>query len=256
MQIGAITGYIDVAQVVLYVFWVFFAGLIFYLRREDRREGYPLERDQSGLVSSPNFVFYPDPKTRILPHDHGTYTVPNDVRDNARAFKMKRTHPAAGSPYEPSGDPMLAEVGPGSYALRADVPDLMHDGSPKIVPMKSAKGFFIAREDRDPRGLRVVGIDNEVAGTISEVWVDQTEQMIRYLEVALKDSSQHVLLPINFAKIWRDHIFVEALQSHHFANVPKLRTPGQITLLEEEKVMAYFGAGMLYGTPVRAEPIL
>ena len=40
---GAITSNIDVAQVVLYAFFVFFAGLIFYLRREDRREGYPLE---------------------------------------------------------------------------------------------------------------------------------------------------------------------------------------------------------------------
>ncbi|HKK51252.1 MAG TPA: photosynthetic reaction center subunit H, partial [Myxococcota bacterium] len=32
MPTGALTGYIDVAQVVLYVFWIFFAGLIFYLR--------------------------------------------------------------------------------------------------------------------------------------------------------------------------------------------------------------------------------
>lgn len=33
---------IDVAQVAIYVFWVFFAGLVYYLRREDKREGYPL----------------------------------------------------------------------------------------------------------------------------------------------------------------------------------------------------------------------
>jgi photosynthetic reaction center H subunit len=45
MPKGAITQYIDVAQVVLYVFWVFFFGLIFYLRREDKREGYPLVYD-------------------------------------------------------------------------------------------------------------------------------------------------------------------------------------------------------------------
>ena len=31
--------YMDVAQVTLYVFWIFFACLIFYLRREDKREG-------------------------------------------------------------------------------------------------------------------------------------------------------------------------------------------------------------------------
>lgn len=41
MPTGALTGYVDVAQVVLYAFFLFFAGLVFYLRREDRREGYP-----------------------------------------------------------------------------------------------------------------------------------------------------------------------------------------------------------------------
>ena len=50
MEKGAITGYIDVAQVTLYVFWVFFSGLIFWLRQEDRREGYPLESDPTGKV--------------------------------------------------------------------------------------------------------------------------------------------------------------------------------------------------------------
>ena len=29
MQTGAITSYIDVAQLALYAFWIFFAGLIF-----------------------------------------------------------------------------------------------------------------------------------------------------------------------------------------------------------------------------------
>ena len=42
MHTGSITSHIDVAQVVLYAFWVFFALLILYLRREDKREGYPL----------------------------------------------------------------------------------------------------------------------------------------------------------------------------------------------------------------------
>ena len=38
-----ITGDIDFAQIALYLFGIFFAGLIYYLRREDKREGYPLE---------------------------------------------------------------------------------------------------------------------------------------------------------------------------------------------------------------------
>ena len=39
MGTGAITQYVDVAQIVLYMFWAFFAGLIYYLVREGHREG-------------------------------------------------------------------------------------------------------------------------------------------------------------------------------------------------------------------------
>ena len=66
MQTGAITGYIDVAQVVLYAFWVFFAGLIFYLRREDKREGYPLESDRPGRLAVEGFPAMPSPKTFLM----------------------------------------------------------------------------------------------------------------------------------------------------------------------------------------------
>jgi len=35
-----------------------------------------------------------------------------------------------------------------------------------------------------------------------------------------------------------------------------LKKAGSITLLEEEKVMAYFGGGTLYADPKRAEPLI
>ena len=38
-----IVGRLDVAQLMLYGFWLFFFALVYYLRREDKREGYPLE---------------------------------------------------------------------------------------------------------------------------------------------------------------------------------------------------------------------
>jgi photosynthetic reaction center H subunit len=56
---------------------------------------------------------------------------------------------------------MLAGVGPGSYALRADKPDLTHSGEPRIVPMSVAKHFSVAEKDPDPRGMTVVGADGE-----------------------------------------------------------------------------------------------
>ena len=43
MGTGAITSYIDVAQLTLYVFWFFFFALVYWIRREDKREGYPVE---------------------------------------------------------------------------------------------------------------------------------------------------------------------------------------------------------------------
>ena len=45
-----IFGNFDAAEFCLIAFFVFFAGLVFYLRREDRREGYPLEDDVSGRL--------------------------------------------------------------------------------------------------------------------------------------------------------------------------------------------------------------
>ena len=58
---GAIVN-LDVAQLVLYAFFAFFAGLVWYLRKEDRREGYPLESEIAG-VKPRGWLFLPEPKT-------------------------------------------------------------------------------------------------------------------------------------------------------------------------------------------------
>ena len=78
---GAITGYIDVAQIALYVFWMFFAGLIYYLHREDKREGYPLESDRSGgRIKVQGFPAIPKPKI-YRAHDGHITMSPRDEHD-------------------------------------------------------------------------------------------------------------------------------------------------------------------------------
>ena len=68
---------IDVAMLVFYAFVLFFVCLVFYLRREDRREGYPLEDDVTGRKEPLGGLFFTaQPKTFILPHGHGTRTLP------------------------------------------------------------------------------------------------------------------------------------------------------------------------------------
>ena len=48
----------------------------------------------------------------------------------------------------------------------------------------------------------------------------------------------------------------EALLASQFANVPATKDPDRVTLLEEDKISAYYGAGTLYATPARTEPLL
>ncbi|QXQ08330.1 photosynthetic reaction center subunit H [Sphingosinicellaceae bacterium] len=251
------TAGLDIAELVLWAFFLFFLGLIIYLRREDRREGYPLEDDVTGRINSPGGILeMAKPKTFVLPFDLGTVTQPNGDRDSMN-LRARRTGPWAGSPLVPTGNPLTAGVGPGSYALRADRPDLNMEGHPRIVPMVGHPDFYVSRRDPDPRGFAVVGADRVVAGTVVDAWIDTADRVVRYLEVALPGGGS-VLAPMFMATVERKRriIEVDALLGHQFAGAPPAPVDGTITLLQEELAQAYFGAGYLYATAARQEPIL
>ncbi len=264
MQTGAITGYIDVAQVTLYAFWVFFALLLFYIRTEDRREGYPLEADQSGAFNTDQWLFLPPAKTFVLRNGHGRVSVPNDLRDNlSRPVPGTKLADFSGAPYVPDGDPMGQSIGPGSWAERSDTPDVTSHGEIKIVPLRVASDFSIAEGETNPIGMRVVGYDLVVAGIVTDAWIDRSEQMLRYLEVTTEVGAvpRQILVPINFAvmRYTRDHeriFFVHSLRGAHFANVPGTRNPDAVTFLEEDMITAYFGSGLLYADPSRQESMV
>jgi photosynthetic reaction center H subunit len=249
MNTGAITGYIDVAQIVLYVFWIFFAWLVIYLHREDKREGYPLE-SESPNIKVQGYPAVPSPKTFRLPHG-GEVSVPND-----NPAPQPPVHEGAwrGMPLQPEGDPMQAGVGPGSWNARADTVDLGFDGLPRIAPLRRLPDFGVDGHDVDPRQLPMVGADGVAAGQVVDLWVDRADVQFRYLEVAM-NQGPNVLVPINFCVISRRAVRVEALHARHFADLPRPRDPDTVTLLEEEKIMAYCGAGLLYATPQRQEPL-
>jgi photosynthetic reaction center H subunit len=257
MQTGALTAYLDVAQITLYAFWIFFAGLIWYIRQEDRREGYPLENDVTGDYNRDPWLFVPAPKQFNMPHGRGTVSVPDGKRDG-RQILGERTGRGPGNPIVPVGDPMLAGVGPGSWAERADHADITATGVNKIVPLSYDGEFFLAQEDPDPRGMEVIGCDGEVAGTIKDLWIDRSEYLIRYLEVAVGKGAKarSAMLPVNFTVFRNGHAYVHAITAAQFAKVPSIKSPGSITMLEEERVVAYFGAGQLYATPARQEPLI
>ncbi len=141
MNTGAMTDYIDVAQIVLYVFWIFFAGLIVYLRREDKREGYPLESDRSGRVAVQGF-----PRHARAENLHA-----RGRQHRARAPRGARHTPHSGEAASaitwaprcsPQGNPMLDAVGPAAYAERATHPDYTSEGLPMIVPLRRRLGIL------------------------------------------------------------------------------------------------------------------
>jgi photosynthetic reaction center H subunit len=55
-----------------------------------------------------------------------------------------------------------------------------------------------------------------------------------------------VLLPMNFARIRKDQVKRRVHLRPAVRGVPGTRSADQVTLLEEEKIMAYYGAGTLY----------
>ena len=174
-----------------------------------------------------------------------------------------------GAPLEPVGNPLSAGIGAGAWAERADRPDLTIKGIPRIVPMRVATDFFVAHEDPDPRGLEVKGMDDAVAGTVVDLWVDRSEPCLRYIEMELTGGGRR-LLPVPFLRVPRPdtwipfmtkepsatHVQINVLKAADFAGIPTTKHPDLVTLLEEDKISAYFGAGSLWNSDMRFGPLV
>ena len=253
------TSYIDLAQVILYVFLGFFLMLVYYLHRENKREGYPLESDRSGSITVQGFPSVPKPKTFLLA-DGSTVQAPRPEPHDSRPVNATPSANFPGAPLVPNGDPMTAGVGPGAYADRRDIPDTTVHGTPKLVPMRVAPGFYVDPKDPNPIGMTVVGADGEAGGVVCDVWVDQAEYLIRYYEIETgeKGKKRNVLLPATLARVVgaAKQVRVNSILGGQFASVPIQKKPDIVTRLEEEKIFGFYGAGTLYATPQRAEPLL
>jgi photosynthetic reaction center H subunit len=255
-------GTFDITEMVLYLFFAFFLCLVLYLQNESRREGYPLEHDVTGeLEPEPTLFFRALPKPYLL-SDGNTLYKPDGSRDS-HDMSFKRTAAWSGSPIEPTGNPLTSGVGPGSYAMRADVPDKTSHGDNRIAPLRISPDYSTDPKDAKLIGFDMVGTDGVSGGKITEVWVDRAEFLIRYLEVATLNSDgtttgKTVLVPMTMCAVKKaqEKVQVDAVLGHQIAGAPQIAHRDQITLLEEEKIVGYFGAGYLYATEARLEPVL
>jgi photosynthetic reaction center H subunit len=254
---GAITNYIDVAQLTLYAFWIFFAGLIIYLILESKREGFPMITNRAG--ERPNGIL-PLPTPKIFKLRNGqTKAVP--WAEPLDVLNVRPTSPWEGAPYEPLGNPMIDGLGPAAYTLRDPHPELDYHGHHRTVPMRIASDHWVAPEDPDPRGMDVIACDGLVAGTVADLWVDRTELLCRFVEVALPDPlARHVLVPMELVQVAVHArggvVKVVSVTAEMFKTAPVTESPDAITSREEDRIAAYFASGHLYATPSRMGPLI
>ena len=252
MGTGAITEYMDLAQLALYVFWIFFFSLVIYLHREGKREGWPLQMSSGDLRTGMGGM--PKPKTYRLAHGQGERVRPGP---EPAQYDVNATpiYDASGALMQPNGDPMVDGVGAAASAIRPDKPDLTVDGEPRIVPLRVDADHGVNSGDPDPRGQAVYGCDGQQAATVVDLWVDRAEPLFRYAELDV--GGKRVLLPMTLAMVSSDgSVNVKSIRSDQFAQVPGLSNPYQVTLQEEDRISAFYGGGHLYATPDRVESLV
>lgn len=251
------TQQIDIPEVLFILFLLFFLGLVYHIRQEDKREGYPLETDRTNRFGARDQVvgFPPMPKPKVFLRKFGEPILspgPRRERDLDGILVPKHNFP--GSPYVPTGDPLVDGVGPASYALKEEVPDMTWHGEPNIVPLRKLPEHAIEGTETSPIGMDVVTRDGVRVGTVADVWINVSELFGRYLEVqALPQfGADRIILPLAFADMRpRDKLAVVGmLTAAQFARVPRLAVPDIINFREEDRINAYYAGGYLYSKPM------
>lgn len=242
-------GNFDLASLSIWLFWLFFAGLIYYLQTENMREGFPLEDEDGNPSANQGLFAVPSPKTFQL-RDGTELTVPGKEQEDSHRrtdLAMARTAASEGFPHAPTGNPMADGVGPASWVPRRDEPEVDAHGKPKIVPMSSHEDFFVSA-GYDPRGLPVLCKEDKVVATITDMWIDPAEHEVRYLEYELHPEfgTGKRLVPIQMLKIKSRWVDIQCLGMAHFDGVPQTASSSQITKLEEEKICGWYAGGTLY----------
>lgn len=266
MNAAYIVGTFDVAELAFLMFFGFFIALVFYLNKESRREGYPLEHEVAGVVENDARLFDGGKKTFQLPNGRGTY-VPEDVARDDVNVPAVQAFRAGGAPWVPTGDAMVDGMGPAAWANRSKLPDLTFDGRPRIVPIAQSHELIVSPNDSQLMGFPVVAADGVTVGKVTDIWVDQAEHMIRYLEVETT-SGKKVLAPMMVAVVHgnsllakilpttsdeKEFVEIDAITAAQFDGVPALENAGTISRYEEDRIQAYFGGGYMYATPERSE---
>jgi sporulation protein YlmC with PRC-barrel domain len=104
------------------------------------------------------------------------------------------------------------------------------DDLDRVVPMDDLDDFRVAGDTPDPRGWEVVASDGRRIGEVDDLLVDTGAMKVRYLDVDVDDEvsaepDRHVLVPIGYARLDRDHdrVIVDQLSSADLRAIPAYR---------------------------------
>ncbi len=250
-MIGVFTTQIDLAQVLIAATVLAWFVLVWYLQREMKREGYPLEEAiptvRHSIVGWPDM---PPPKT-YLRLEGGTATLPQEYERRELAAQPREMYP--GAPLYPVGEPLLAGIGPSSYTLRRDEPFLLLSGEPCLQPVRRTPHLRCVDPAMDPRGLRALGSDFADAGLCVDVWYDDESKIPRYLEVELNAGQGIRLVPIFYCSLraGSSGFRCDAITGAQFRLAPTIRRPDVITAREEDIVNGFWAGGHMYSAPYK-----
>jgi sporulation protein YlmC with PRC-barrel domain len=116
---------------------------------------------------------------------------------------------------------------PRFYGDPGDI-ERMGSADGRLVPLKDARDFRLAKGDPDPRGWNVFGEDGERVGTVSDLLVDPAAMKIRYLAVDLHEDlfklkeDRHILVPAEAADLRErgKDVWIRELGSSDVARLP------------------------------------
>ncbi|SFP14624.1 photosynthetic reaction center subunit H [Tranquillimonas alkanivorans] len=247
---------LDGAMVAVIFFVIFFTWLVFFhLRREDRREGYPKDVDPDTKLQTGGTAILPMPRDKTFKRPHGRAPVSTPRREPRRPLADWPGYGRIGRPVHPVKDGLTEGVGPAAWQEREDHPDLNVEGKPKLISLNNAQEYHVAPGDPDPRGWPVIGSDGKPGGDVVDIWFNRAEFFLRYFEVRLPESSGTVLLPVFFTDIQsqRRRVRARTIPGRRLRDAPRRKREDQITLLEEDKINAFYAGGRFYGENPRGE---
>lgn len=249
-----LTQHIDLAQIAFWVFFLLFLGMVWFLRRNDKREGYPMYASPFTRQRLLGFPLPPPPHTYVLNEGGRTDTPHLYQQAGPRAEPFRRFD---GTPYTPVGNPLTACLGPGAWVMRRDEPMMTEKHEPVLKPLRELDDWTIAAGETDPRGMTVFDWRWRGVGRVHDIWVDRAIRIIRLLEIDL-DGGGRVLTPIYHTNIneKRREVRVTALQAHQFPGIPMPAQDNLITAREDERLNAYFAAGRFYRQSDLTDPQL